>query len=122
MKDVYDRIDDMLKKKGKNRKEMCLDINLSYNTLASFYRRRSNKIKLDTLRKIADYLGTTIDYLIYGNEELKKKPAKELTGLKLEWALNEVGLEMSDLDNLSDEQSKLIAATLKNFLKDKSKF
>lgn len=117
--DIYDRIDVFLKQKNKNRKEMCEAIGLSYNTLASFYKRHSTKMNLDILKKIADYLGTTMDYLIYGEE--KEKPANTLTGLKLEMALNEIGLSFKDLDNLSNEQAKLIACTLKNFLNSKAK-
>ena len=76
-------------------------------------------MNLVMLQKIADYLDTTMDYLVYGNE--KEKPTSKLAGLKLEMALNEVGIKMSDLDNLSPEQSKLIAAATKSFLNDRGK-
>jgi len=117
--DIYDRIDELLKQKKSNRKEMACLIDIPYNTISSLFIRRSKGMNLVMLQKIADYLDTTMDYLVYGNE--KEKPTSKLAGLKLEMALNEVGIKMSDLDNLSPEQSKLIAAATKSFLNDRGK-
>ncbi len=60
----------MLKDKGLTKRALCEGAGISYNTLASLFKRRSSRIEIDTLRKIADFLGTTIEYLTTGKEEL----------------------------------------------------
>lgn len=63
---IYDRIDLKIKEKRTTKKAMSENIGLPYSTLMSFYTRRSDNISLDTLKKIALYLNTTLDYLVYG--------------------------------------------------------
>lgn len=66
--DIYDRIEVMLKRKRMNKKELCERTGISYNTLASLFKRRSKNVELETVKKIALCLDTTIEYLITGNE------------------------------------------------------
>jgi repressor LexA len=70
---IYDRIDLKIAENGTTKKKMCTAIDLSYNTLMGFYRRKSENISLDTLKKIAVYLNTTLDYLIDGVESSSMK-------------------------------------------------
>lgn len=63
---IYDRIDLKIKEMRTTKKAMSENIGLPYSTLMSFYTRRSDNISLDTLKKIALYLNTTLDYLVYG--------------------------------------------------------
>jgi len=63
---IYERIDLKISEKGTTKKNMCAEINLSYNTLMGFYRRKSENISLETIKKIATYLNTTVDYLVNG--------------------------------------------------------
>lgn len=64
--DIYDRIDMKLKEKGTTRKQMCLDLDIPYSTLTSFYQKHSGNITLPTMQKIAAYLGCSMDYLVNG--------------------------------------------------------
>ena len=64
--DIYDRIDIKLKEKDTTRKQMCIDLNIPYSTLTSFYQKRSGNITLSTIRKIAEYLGCSMDFLVRG--------------------------------------------------------
>lgn len=75
---IYDRIDLKIAENGTTKKKMCTAIDLSYNTLMGFYRRKSENISLDTLKKIAVYLNTTLDYLIDGVES---SPMKKNSGV-----------------------------------------
>ena len=64
--DIYDRIDLKLKELGANRKKMCSDLSIPYSTLTSFYQNHSGNMTLSTIKKIADYLGCSMDYLVNG--------------------------------------------------------
>lgn len=67
---IYDRIDLKLKELGSNRKRMCEEIGLSYNTLMSSYLRKSDRMPLDVAKKIADYISVSLDWLITGQEHI----------------------------------------------------
>lgn len=64
--DIYDRIDLKLREKEATRKKMCKDLSIPYSTLTSFYQSRSGNITLPTIKKIADYLDCSMDYLVNG--------------------------------------------------------
>lgn len=66
--DFYDRVNLKLKEKKMTRKELSERIGMTYNTLNALYKRRSSRIKLDDVKKIADVLDTTTDYLANGYE------------------------------------------------------
>lgn len=117
---IIDRIVELMNKQGVSKKDLLKLTGLSKSTFYYLFSDtiNENKISLETIRPIAKALNTTLDYLIFGEDE--KKPDNKLTGLKLEFALNNVGISFDDLDKLSDEQAGLIASTLKNFLKNKA--
>ena len=64
--DIYDRIDLKLRELDASRKKMCQDLSIPYSTLTSFYQNRSGNMTLSTIKKIADYLGCSMDYLVNG--------------------------------------------------------
>ena len=71
--DIYDRINIKLKEQDKKKTVLCSAIDLSYNTLTSLFRRKSKNITIDTIRKIANFLGCSADYLITGEEIQQEK-------------------------------------------------
>lgn len=91
--DLYDRIDMLLKIKKSNKRRLCESTGISYNTLASLFKRRSKNMELETIRKIAAYLGTTVEYLFTGNEPENTGAPNNLvlvydgSGRKLEYKL-----------------------------------
>ena len=84
--DTYSKIDTELKKMNKTRADLCNETGLSYNTIASLFKRKSENISLEVLRVVAKYLGVSLDYLIY--DDIKdssfgiKKTPRQSTGLK----------------------------------------
>jgi transcriptional regulator with XRE-family HTH domain len=50
------------------RKQMCEDLNISYHTLNSLFKRRTERMPLEMIQKIAEYLKTTVEYLAFGTE------------------------------------------------------
>lgn len=66
--DIYDRINKLLKEQKKTRKTLAEISGVSYNTLTSLFMRRSKNIEIETLKKLARGLNTTVDYLVTGND------------------------------------------------------
>jgi transcriptional regulator with XRE-family HTH domain len=66
--DFYDRVNLKLKEHGMSRKELADKIGISYNTINGLYKRRSTRVRLSVVKKIADALNTSADYLATGNE------------------------------------------------------
>lgn len=64
---IYERITFLLNEQQKTRKDLCRKTGISYSTLTSLFQRRSKLMHLETLQKIAEYLGVTIDYLVTGD-------------------------------------------------------
>lgn len=64
-------IKDTAKQKGKSTGSMLEDIGLNKNTLSSM-KTRESWIASDSLGKIADYLGVSVDYLL--GREIKNAP------------------------------------------------
>lgn len=67
--DIYDRINLILKREKKNKRDLSRDLSVSYNTLSAMFQRRSTSVDVTTMKKIATYLNTTLEYLVTGNEE-----------------------------------------------------
>lgn len=62
--DVAKRINDQLKTKGLSQKEMLESCGLSKNAISSMISRGS-MLRADNIAKIADYIGCSVDYLLY---------------------------------------------------------
>lgn len=67
---IYNNIDLELRKLGKTRKDMCNETGISYNTIASLYRRQSENMSLETLRTICRYLNKPMEYILTGNSNI----------------------------------------------------
>lgn len=67
----FDKYSELCKKKGKTPTGVAIELNVSRATVN--YWRNGNVPKQDTLIKIANYFGVSVDYLL-GNEEKKPTP------------------------------------------------
>lgn len=91
--DTYSRIDYLLKKRKVTRKAMCEEIGVPYNTYNSMLKRRSGSFDIETLRKISDYLGVSIDFLVrfsVDEEEKETELLQEFTNQQASAMLNEM--------------------------------
>lgn len=82
--DIYNRITLLLKEKNTTRKSMCSELNISYHTLNSLYKRRTERIPFDLVKQIADYLDVTVDYLVYGEKQEDDNITNLYTSLTVE--------------------------------------
>lgn len=69
--DMYDRINDFLDKRKLRKSDLSKNLNIPYSTIASMFQRHSTGVDVEIIKKIADYLNTTVEYLVNGNEKYK---------------------------------------------------
>jgi transcriptional regulator with XRE-family HTH domain len=55
---------------------MCLDLGFSKSTLSNMKNGRTANLSTTTMKKMAEYLGVTVGYLL-GEEEQKEKPTAQ---------------------------------------------
>ena len=72
MKNIAKIIGDLRKEKGWSQTELANKIGLSYPQM-SRYEVKGTQPPADTLKKLADVLGTTVDFLINGATDEKAK-------------------------------------------------
>jgi transcriptional regulator with XRE-family HTH domain len=60
---MYEKFEKLLKARGVNAYKVARDLGFN-NTLFSDWKSGKSKPKVDKLKKIADYFGVTIEYLI----------------------------------------------------------
>lgn len=64
MVDIATRIDDLLHKKGVSGYRMCADLDMSRSFMTELRKGRAKSLTLETAKKIADYFGVSVDYLM----------------------------------------------------------
>ncbi len=88
MSKLYTLISDLCKDRGITPGKMCTDIGISRGLITDLKMGRKHNVTGATLKKISDYLGVTVDFLLTGDKGLeniedinfiidivKKKPA-----------------------------------------------
>ena len=58
-----DKLDALMAEKGINKSTLSKESGIPCTTIAGFYTKGTDNIKLSTLRKLSSYLGCSIDYL-----------------------------------------------------------
>lgn len=64
-----DKLDALMAEKGINKSILSKEAGIPYTTIAGFYTKGTDNVKLSTLKKLSTYLGCTIDYLADNSEE-----------------------------------------------------
>lgn len=62
-----DKLDALMAEKGINKSILSKESGIPYTTIAGFYTKGTDNVKLSTLRKLSTYLGCSIDYLADDN-------------------------------------------------------
>lgn len=65
--DMYDRLERLLSEKKISKRKLSMDLNIPYTTLVSMFKRRSTSVDIETIKKLAKYLQTDIDFLVSGD-------------------------------------------------------
>ena len=58
------KLDILMKDRGINKSQLSKESGVPYTTIDGFYKKGTDNIKLSTLRKLADYFGCSLDYLV----------------------------------------------------------
>lgn len=75
---LLNRVDMLLKSKNISRKQMCEDLKLNYGAVASWFTRKSFGGDFSTLDKIANYLQSSTEYILYGTKMYKNAKPEEV--------------------------------------------
>lgn len=97
--DAADRIKERIKEAGKSVRRVEIDLDLSNGYINKL---NSDTVPYDKIKKIADYLGTSIDYLLYGKDGKIEMQIETYDRLDCERRL------IRRLADLSDAQVKLM--------------
>ena len=105
--DFLDKLEFLMKEKNiTNLNELSTQSNIPYTTLKGFYTRGTDKIQKSTLKKLADFFNSTLDYLVCDDVVEPSKhfaPGQEYKEVyKIKRALKEAGF-LDKNEELSDE-------------------
>lgn len=67
--DFLEKLDYLMKKNNLNKSTLSKACNIPYTTIDGWYKKGYEGLKLTTLRKLADYFGTSLDFWANGQEE-----------------------------------------------------
>lgn len=74
MDSVYERIEQLCRQAGVSITDMCRQAGVSRGAVTDFKMGRTRMLSTDTLQKIADYFGTTLDFLL--GQQTQSPPAE----------------------------------------------
>lgn len=86
-----DKLDALMAEKGINKSILSKESGIPYTTIAGFYSKGTDNVKLSTLKKLSSYLGCSIDYLADDNQDETSTIAAHFDGNEYtEDELNEI--------------------------------
>lgn len=119
---MYEIFEQLLQKYGVTSYKVSKETGISQTSLSNWKSGRSN-LKTDSLQKIADYFGVTIDYLLTGKNDSEKKEtkltpkderdiAKDLDNIMNKLTSGENGPALYEGQELSPESAELFREEL----------
>lgn len=124
---MYEIFEQLLQKYGLTAYKVSKETGITQSTLSDWKRGRSTP-KSDNMKKIADFFGVTVDYLMTGKEEIEKKEitltakderdiSKDLNNIMAKLTSGEAGPANYDGQELSPESAELFREELEIALK-----
>ena len=107
---VFERIKELAKKRGYSLTRLNNEAGLGTN---SIYHWRTKSPSTASLKKVADVLGVSVDYLLGNTDEMHSNKKDDNVPIDLDKVLSEEGMAMFDGQPLSDEYKKALLAMLK---------
>ena len=92
-----EKLDFLMKEKGINKNTLSKESNIPYTTIDGFYKKGFQNTKLQTLKKLAEYFGTSLDYLMNDNVTDRNYGKHQITNTAL-----------NDLTHISQEEKNVI--------------
>ncbi len=102
---LLEKVDFLMDKYGLNKRSLSINSNIPYTTIDNWYKRGYENLTLPTLKKLAQYFNTTLDYWIldeitdpnYGKTSGFKVEYEEMEHIKKYRSLDDFGRESVDL-------------------------
>ncbi len=76
--DFLDKLNDLMEKNHLNKSTLSKACHIPYTTIDGWYKKGYEGLKLTTLRKLANFFGTSLDYWASENNELTTEKAEIL--------------------------------------------
>lgn len=117
---IMNRIKELRMKKGKTLDQMQDETGIKRGTISN-YENGKTEPKLETWQKLADYFDVPVGYLqgVTDEKELTAKYAMDIMNdiytSRFQKLKTEHSEQLSDMDNLSDDDKRLIGSILRNF-------
>ena len=97
---MYEVFEQLLQKYNISAYKFCKETGISQSTIST-WKNKKNLISPEIGKKVADYFGVSLDYLMTGKEEPeeKKNPFSDLKGIYLSYAKEEQdsGIDPDDI-------------------------
>ena len=68
--DLLERLRILMDQHGDNNSSLAKKSGVPYTTIDGLYKRGWEKAQLSTIKKLADFYGVSLDYLVYGSDAL----------------------------------------------------
>ena len=114
---LFERVKDIAKSKGFALTELARRAGIGEKSIYTWKPTKQFpdgiEPKRETLEKVADVLGVSVDYLLGNTDEMHSNKNDENVPVDLDKVLSEEGMAMFDGQPLSDEYKKALLAMLK---------
>jgi len=113
---LFERVKDIAKSKGFALTELARRAGIGEKSIYTWKPTKQFpdgiEPKRETLEKVADVLGVSVDYLLGNTDEMHSNKKDENVPIDLDKVLSEEGMAMFDGQPLSDEYKKALLAML----------
>ena len=102
--DFLEKLDYLMEKNHLNKSTLSKVCNIPYTTIDGWYKKGYEGLKLTTLRKLAEYFGTSLDYWASENNDSTAQISRDKS-------LSEIHQKaLAQLKKMNDEQVKAVLA------------
>lgn len=102
--DFLEKLNYLMEKNHLNKSTLSKACNIPYTTIDGWYKKGYEGLKLTTLRKLAEYFGTSLDYWASENNDFAYQVSKDKS-------LSEIHQKvLAQLEKMNDEQVKAVLA------------
>lgn len=102
--DFLEKLNYLMEKNHLNKSTLSKACNIPYTTIDGWYKKGYEGLKLTTLRKLAEYFGTSLDYWAIDNDETPHQANS--SNMQSEIHLR----ALAQLEKMNDEQVKAVLA------------
>lgn len=124
---MYEIFEQLLQKYGITAYKFCKETGISQSTIST-WKLKKNLVSPEIGKKIADFFGISLDYLMTGKEESEKKETtltpkderdikKDLENLREKLANKELGPAAYDGDDIPDDDADLFLGQVELMLR-----